>query len=80
MRAGRDGFGVVGCVMVALLAGFLLAVGGYLMEYVVETAAAFFGKAVDVPMPHAVTILAGAILSEILIPLAVVVWLLGFVL
>lgn len=65
---------VVGLMILGLFAG------GYLLEYVVETSAAFFGKTADVPMPHVVTIIAGAVLSEVLLPAAVVVWLLSFVL
>lgn len=72
--------GWVGCSVVAALFVVMMFVGGYLMEYVVEAGAAFFGKTVDVPMPHAITMIAGAILSETLIPIALVVWLLGFVL
>lgn len=76
----RINLGWLGCSLVAALFVLMLFVGGWLMEYVVETVAVFFGKTTDVPMPHAITMIAGAILSEILLPIALVVWLLGFVL
>lgn len=68
--AGCGCFAWLGIVLVAVLVGFVT------LEYSVETWTRVAGNPVDVPF-NIFTVIGGAILSEIMLPVAIVTWLLS---
>ena len=77
------GIGIADGVGSALMVGVVLALlvlGPLCLEYSLEYWAAFFDRPVDLPLWHPLTLLSGVILSEIMVPVALVTWLLSWVL
>lgn len=58
------------CLGWLILLAIAAVIGGFALEYVVETWAAYAGNPVDVPMPHGATMVVGVLVSKIAIPLA----------
>ena len=52
----------------------------FCLEYTVEFWASFAGRPTDIPMMHPVALIGGLVLSEVVVPAAIVTWLLSFVL
>ena len=67
----------IGCVVVLVLL-FNFVIGGLATEYVVEYWATYF-KGVPIDIPFFVAAIAGLFVAQITVPLAVLTWLLSFV-
>ena len=66
---------LVGCLMYLVIA---VTIGALCLDYTVEFWAAYFGRPVE--LPFYVSAIAAIFLSKLAIPLAVVTWILSFVL
>ena len=69
---------VGGCLPIIILILFNVFVGGYATEYLVETWVTYI-KEVPLDIPFYVACIAGLFFAEATVPLAIVTWILTFV-